>query len=118
MLTDERRDQFKQDVANAKLKTDQSKSDGLSRIAGLVLMVTGVVGAFLAYNVSLSQDDFRDIASNQILATAFVGLTVIGAALYLSGAISRVLRLWLLRQVVESQAHVDQLADALRRPRA
>ncbi len=116
MLTDERRDQFKQGVADAKLKTDQSKSDGWARIAGIILMLIGVVGAFLAYNLSLGQNDFRDIASGQILAVACVGLTVVGAALYLTATVSRVLRLWLLRQLVESQAQVDQLADAVRTP--
>lgn len=117
MRTEERRTQFKKDVADAKLKSDQAKGDGWSRIAGLVLMAVGVVGAFLAYNVSLAQDDLRDIASHQILAVACVGLAVVGAALYVVGSVARVLRLWLLRQLVESQDHVDQIADAVRESR-
>jgi hypothetical protein len=117
MLAEERRDQFKSEVANAKLRTDQSRTDGWSRVAGLVLMAVGVVGAFLVYNVSLSQDDPRDIASGQILATALGILAVAGAGLYVAGAVSRLLRLWLLRQLVESQAHVDQISDALQQTR-
>jgi len=50
----------------------------------------------------------------QVLATAFVALTVLGAALYLAGAIASVLRLWLLRQLYESQQQAEQLAEAVR----
>jgi len=63
MLAGERREQFKADVAQMKLKTGTSRNDTL-------LMVVG--------------------------------------------AIARVLRVWLLRQLYEGQAHVDQLTAAVR----
>ncbi|QCQ92292.1 hypothetical protein [Rhodococcus sp. SGAir0479] len=112
-LADERRAQFKSDVADLKLKSGPSRGDGAARIAGLALMAVGVVAAFIVYISSLTQSDLRDIASDQILATAFLALTVIGGALYLAGAIARVLRLWLLRQLHEGQAQADQIAAAL-----
>ncbi|NKZ02977.1 hypothetical protein [Actinomadura latina] len=115
MLTEERRQQFKDDVAKQKLKTDQSRFDGALRIVGLVAMVAGVVGVFAAYNVSLAKDDMRDVGSLQTLAVGFLALTVLGAALYLAAAVTRVLRLWLLRQLVEQQAQADQIAAALRK---
>jgi membrane-anchored glycerophosphoryl diester phosphodiesterase (GDPDase) len=113
MLTEERRAQFKDDVARQKLKTDQGRHDGAVRVAGVLMMLIGVIGAFIAYNNSLAQDDLRNIGSFQVLATAFAALTVLGAALYLAAALSRVLRLWLLRQLVESQDRADQIAAAL-----
>lgn len=101
-LSEDRRDQFKKDVADLKLKTEGTGSaDAKVRIAGIVLMIVGVVAAFVVYAASLSLDDLRNIASYQILATAFLALTVIGGALYLAGAVSRVLRLWLLRQLMQ-----------------
>ncbi|MGO4200806.1 hypothetical protein AB4Z09_03415 [Rhodococcus sp. TAF43] len=112
-LADERRAQFKTDVADLKLKTGQSRGDSVARVSGLVLMVVGAVAAFVVYVSSLTQNDLRDIASYQILATAFLAVTVIGAALYLAGAIAKVLRLWLLRQLHEGQAQADQIAAAL-----
>ncbi|WP_067806202.1 hypothetical protein [Actinomadura formosensis] len=114
MLTEERRRRFKDDVANQKLKTDQSRHDGVLRIAGIVAMVAGVAGVFIAYNVSLTKDDMRDVGSLQTLAVGFLAVTVLGAALYLAAAVTRVLRLWLLRQLVEQQAQADQIAAALR----
>lgn len=113
MLTDERRAEFHEAVATHHLKTDGAKSDRPLRIVAILLMLGGVVGTFVAYNASLAQDDLRDIASSQILALAFLTLTVIGGALYVAGAVARVLRLWLLRQLVESQERADQLLKAL-----
>jgi hypothetical protein len=64
--------------------------------------------------VSLSKSDYRDIASEQILAIAFVGLALLGAALYIAAAVASTLRLWLLRQLYEGQQHAEQLAEAVR----
>ena len=64
--------------------------------------------------MSLHQSDQRNIASEQILAIGFLSVTVVGAALFLVGSVARVLRVWLLRQLYEGQAHVDQLTAAVR----
>lgn len=113
MLTEERRTEFHEAVASHKLSTDSARTDRPILIVGVLLMLVGVVGAFVEYSASLSQSDSRDIASSQILAIAFGVLTVIGAALYVGAAISRVLRVWLLRQLVESEERTEQLARAL-----
>ncbi len=113
MLTEQRRDKFKAEVEQVKVKGDSAGSDGRTRAIGLVLMIAGVIGAFLSYNVSLSYDDLRDTGSAQVLALAFVALTVTGAAVYLAASIARVLRLWLLRQLMDGQAHADQITAAL-----
>ncbi len=113
MLTEERRERFTSDVTRMKLKTDGSRHDGKIRVLGVLLMVTGVVGGLVAYNNSLTQDDLRDIGSFQILATACAAVTVLGAALYLAAAVAGVLRLWLLRQLLESEAQADRIAAAL-----
>lgn len=114
MITEERRAEFHQQVADHRLKTDGSKSDRPVRILGILLMVGGVVGTFVSYNASLAQSDTRDITSSLILAVMFLALSVVGAALYVAGAVTKVLRLWLLRQLVEGQAHADQISAALR----
>lgn len=114
MLAEQRREQFAADVAAMKLKSRRGRRDGLWRVIGVLLMLVGIVAAFLVYEMSLSKSDPRDIASEQILAIAFLALTVLGAALYLASSVASVLRLWLLRQLYEGQQHVDQLAEAVR----
>jgi magnesium-transporting ATPase (P-type) len=114
MLADERREQFKADVASMKLKTGTSRRDATLQIAGAVLMIVGAVGAFVVYQASLTQKNQLDVGSEQILALAFLAVTIVGAGLFVVGSIARVLRFWLLRQLYEAQAHVDQLAEAIR----
>jgi len=114
MLAEERREQFKADVADMKLKTGTSRKDGLFQALGGLLMLAGAIASFLVYEASLSDKDARNIASKQVFAIAFLAVTVIGAALFITGSIARVLRVWLLRQLYEGQAHVDQLAAAVR----
>jgi len=109
MPTEERRTEFHEAVARHHLSTGASRSDRPLAVIGAVLMLGGVVGALVQYNVSLSQDDARDIASTQILAIALLSLAVVGAALFVTASIARVLRLWLLRQLLESQVRADQL---------
>ncbi len=114
MLAEERREQFKADVAQLKLKTGTSRNDTILMAVGGIAMLVGVVAAFLIYETSLSKNSALSIASEQVAAIAFLGVTVIGAALFLTGAIARVLRIWLLRQLYEGQAHVEQLTAAVR----
>lgn len=113
-LSEDRRARFEKDVTELNVKST-GRADGRARIVGLVLMVVGAVAAFVVYLASLTLDDLRNIASYQILATALVAVTVIGAALYLAGSVARVLRLWLLRQLYEGHVQADRIADALNR---
>lgn len=115
MLTEDRRAQFHDAVAEHRLKVDGARSDRPLLLFGVILMVGGVVGGFVSYNASLAQDDLRDVGSSQILAIAFLAVTGVGAAVYIVTGVARVLRVWLLRQLVEGQARADQIAAALAR---
>ena len=109
-----RLEQFRADVADLKVKAGSSRGPATWRIVGAVLMVAGVIVAFIAYSSSLSRSDPRDIESAIILALAFVGVTIIGAAIYIAASLAATLRLWLLRQLYEGQSQTDQIAAALR----
>ena len=112
-LVDERREQFKKDVAALGLDASRSGSGGKARIVGLILMVVGAVAVFVVYIASLTLSDARDLLSYQLLALGFVALTVAGAAVYLAAAVTRVLSLWLVRQLLESSAQTDRIEQAL-----
>jgi uncharacterized membrane protein len=114
MLTENRIDQFKADVATMKVKTPGGRRDTLIQGAGALLMVVGAVAAYIVYQSSTTQSDARNIQSQIILALFFLTLSVIGAALFVFASLTRFLRLWMLRQVYESQEQVERVAAALR----
>jgi hypothetical protein len=116
MLPEEVREQFKKDIGQMKLSSGASRYDTLLRIAGVILMIGGAAAAFIIYEASLSESDARNLASQQILAVGFLGVTLIGVAVFVVASLGRLLRLWLLRQLYEGQAHIDQLAAVVDRP--
>ena len=112
-----RSEAFASAVSEKKMKTGSASRDTTLRTGGLVVMIVGVVAAFVVFQISRGASDSRDIMSFQILALAFAALAVLGAALFVAGALSQLMRLWLLRQVVESQERHDALLAALREGR-
>ena len=114
MVNEQLRTEFHDAVAAHKLKVDGARSDRPLLVVGGLLMLVGVVGTFVEYSASQSRSDLRDIASTQILAIGFLVVAVIGAALYIAASLARMLRIWLLRQLVEEEARADRLEAALR----
>ena len=114
VLTDNRIDQFKADVADLKVRTNRGRRDSALQGVGVVLMIAGVVVAFIVYQSSTNEGDARNIQSQIILAITMLALSVIGAALFIFASLARFLRLWLLRQVYEGQENVVRVLAALR----
>jgi uncharacterized membrane protein len=77
-------------------------------------MIAGVVVAFIVYQSSTNEGDARNIQSEIILAITMLGLSVIGAALFIFASLARFLRLWLLRQVYEGQENVARVLAAVK----
>ncbi len=113
--TSSRIDQFKNDVSEMKLKTGTASRDATFEIIGLVLMIAGIVVALITYSASLNMNDARDVASNGILSDAMLGVSVLGAAIFLRYSLARFLRLWLLRRFYEDQANVERMVEAVNR---
>lgn len=108
----DRIERLKSDAAELNVSKGAA-SDGVWQTAGAIAMGVGVVMAFIAYQLSLGKDDTRDIQSLEILAVSMLALAVAGAAVFLRYSIARFLRFWLLRQLYEGQAHIDQVVAAL-----
>ncbi len=102
MATD-RRQQFEADIAKIRLRTGGSANEPRLVALGAALMVAGSVVALVAFLVSGSQTDTRDVLSTVILATFGLTLAVAGAAVFLRYSIGRFLRFWLLRLIYEQQ---------------
>lgn len=108
----DRIEQLRRDAAELKVGKGAGR-DGLYQAAGAVAMAAGVAVAFLAYQLSLGKDDSRDIQSLQILALSMLALAIAGAAVFVRYSLARFLRFWLLRQLYEGQAHIDQVVATI-----
>ena len=108
----DRMERLKADAAELNVGRRPAR-DGLFQAAGAVAMGAGVVVGVVAYWLSLGKSDPRDITSLVILAVSMLALAVVGAAVFLRYSLARFLRFWLLRQLVEDQAHIDRLVSAL-----
>lgn len=115
MATDEKIEQFRSEVADLRLRAGGQRRDTVLLVVGALLMVGGLVAALITYEVSLHQSSALNIGSEQILAISMLALTVIGAALFVFASVARFLRFWMLRQLYEGQAHIDDLVERLSR---
>ncbi|HEX6165575.1 MAG TPA: hypothetical protein VFZ77_22365 [Acidimicrobiales bacterium] len=108
----DRIERLKSDAAELNVGKGAAR-DGLYQALGAIAMVAGVVVALVAYIASRGLDDSRDIGSTVILAVSMLALSVAGAAVFVRYSLARFLRFWLLRQLYESQAHIDQVVEAV-----
>jgi peroxisomal membrane anchor protein 14 (PEX14) len=107
-MEQDRVSQFKAEVSGLKIRTGSTRRDGIVQIVGVVLMVVGFVVDLLVYESSKNLNDPRDVQSAIILAIGFLALTGAGAAVFLYASLAKFLRFWLLRQILENRATLDQ----------
>ena len=114
--SNERIQQFRDDVANLGMKQGQSRNEKLLGIAGGVLLAVGVVLAIIgAVNVSgttNAADQRAMVMSGGILGLVLV---VAGGVLFLRYSITKYMRLMMLRMAFESQTASDRNAESLSR---
>ncbi|MEO5745905.1 MAG: hypothetical protein ABIQ53_15110 [Terracoccus sp.] len=121
MTDSDRISQFKSDIAEMKLKTGGSSKEGPLQAVAVLLMVAGIALTVVAYfatknitpNILLKTPE-RDASAYTQLALLGLTLAVVGAAMFLRYSLAKFLRLWLLRQIYEGQAHVEQIAAAVK----
>lgn len=100
----DRRAEFEAQLDEVRVRTGAAESDQRWATLGLVLAIVGVVIAVIAFIISGSQGDTRDVLSSVILGLVGVGFTLLGSALFLRYSFARFLRFWLLRIIYEQQA--------------
>lgn len=108
-------EQFKSEIEELNLRTANPGLEHVLQILGAVLMGAGIVLAAIAYFVAGGQNsgdlaiDNLEHNEHMILAVTGLGLTVVGAAVFLRYSLGRFFRVWLLRQIYESRMLADQL---------
>jgi hypothetical protein len=113
--TNERVERFKTEAAELNLKAGNASRETQLQWVGAIAMVAGIVIAFIAYAGSGGLSDQRDVQTQTTFAIAGLALTVGGGIVFLRYSLGKFLRLWLLRQMYEGQAHVDQIVESVKR---
>ena len=116
----ERVEQFKQEIADMKVRDPNTGRDRVWLRVGIALMVVGLGVAIAAYFMSRSANasvtGSGPAAQRDALIVALIGVTsaIIGAAVFLRYSLASFLRFWLARFVYEQQTQTDRLVDRLK----
>ena len=106
--------EFKQEIADMRVRDPATGRDRLLLRLGVVLMVAGLIVAALAY--PMSHGTSNPLSQRDALALGIGGLAgaVVGSALFLRYSIAGFLRFWLARLSYEQQAQTDRLIESLK----
>lgn len=109
-----RLDEFEAELRRLKVRSSSPDAEARLLVAGIVLMPVGLllvlVGWFGASGTTEFSSQVPYVLSGGVLG---LGLTIVGAALFLRYSLARYLRFWLLRLVYEERATSDRNVEAL-----
>ena len=117
----ERVEQFKQEIADMKVRDTATGRDRVLLRLGVALMVIGLAVVVIAYFMShgASADTASAGPAEQrdavVLALGGIASAVVGGALFLRYSLAGFLRFWLARFVYEQQAQTDRVVEKLDR---
>ena len=112
----DRLEEFQAELARLRVKGRSRDDEQRLLFAGIVLMPVGLVLVLIGYAGASGTSDFSAqipyLLSGGVLG---LGVTVVGAALFLRYSLGRYLRFWLLRLIYEEHTTADRQVDALER---
>jgi hypothetical protein len=109
----QRIEQFRAEVADMKLRDPATGLDRLLVRLGVVGLATGVGFGVVAWFIS--HGTRNPLQQRDAIVVALLGLTVavVGAALFVKGALAGFLRFWMARLCYEQQAQADRIAASV-----
>jgi uncharacterized membrane protein YidH (DUF202 family) len=109
----QRVEQFKQEIADMRLRDPSTARDRLLLRTGIALMVIGVGFTVVGYFLSHTTKDVLQQNDAQVSAMIGIAITIVGAALFLRYSIAQFLRFWLARLTYEQNHQTDRIVDAI-----
>ncbi len=110
--------EFQSEVERLHIKGSSPTTEQRFLTAGIVMMPLGIVLVLIGWFGASGTTDFTAqvpyLISGGVLG---LGLTIVGAVLFLRYSLARYLRYWLLRLVYEERTSTDRIVEALERDR-
>jgi hypothetical protein len=111
---EERVDEFKNEIAQMRIRPPEDATERVWLIAGLVLPLLGILAIFLGWwgasGSAYPAEQLPYVISGGLLG---IGLIVAGAALFVRYSMTRYMRFWLLRVIYEERAQTDRAVASL-----
>ncbi len=105
----DRVEQFKQEIADMKLRDPATGRDRLWLGLGVAGMVAGVALGIISFAMSRGTRDPASLNDALTVGLAGIAVAVVGAALFLRYSVASFLRFWLARLIYEQKAQTDRL---------
>jgi hypothetical protein len=109
----QRVEQFKQEIAGLKLRDPATGRDRLWLRVGVALMVVGLATAAAAYPYSHSTTNPLQQRDAIVMAIGGATAAIVGVALFVRYSIAGFLRFWLVRLSYEQKAQTDRVVAAV-----
>lgn len=110
----ERVEQFKQEIADMKVRDPSTGRDRVWLRVGIALMVVGIILPIVGYFMSHGTSNDLEQRDALVLTLGGVAAAVVGGALFLRYSLAAFLRFWLARFVYEQQAQTDRLVERIK----
>ena len=105
----DRVEQFKQEIADMKLRDPATGRDRLWLGLGVASMVAGVALGIISFAMSRGTRDPASLNDALTVGLAGIAVAVVGAALFLRYSVASFLRFWLARLIYEQKAQTDRM---------
>lgn len=113
---EDRLEEFQAELARLRVRRTSPTTEQRLLLAGIVLMPLGLLLVLVGYAGASGTTDFSSqvpyLLSGGVLG---LGLTIVGAALFLRYSLGRYLRFWLLRLIYEEHAGAELQVEAIDR---